>query len=86
MFLGSLANARRDRRKGRAVRPDGESKDPESGIHGKWPRVSWWGRAGGFSRLGLPKPDFRLGKHLGMGRGEGVGFGGCRELGSWAGW
>lgn len=35
--------------------------------------------AGGFSSLGLPKPDFRLGKHLSMGRGKGVGFGGVQR-------
>lgn len=39
------------------------------GFRGNGPWFRGGVGAGGFSRLGLPKPDFRLGKHLSMGRG-----------------
>lgn len=50
------------------------------GLHGKWPRVSLGGRGGATAspEPGLLKPDFRLGKHLGVGRGV-WGLGGRAE-------
>lgn len=77
MFLGSPANARRDRREGRAVQPHGESRDPERGIQGKWPMVSWWCWGWGVLQTWSTKARFQAWETPKHGKGgKGVGFGG----------